>query len=132
MTKRSNVGLEKNAGDAVKAGPTIPDMSGLWYRFQQTANHALPQRFANLRCCISWHPLRQNPEHIFTIWKGGRGNGQLGNSKFICKCFEQHRNFRLGVVTLAESTKLGREKRRGGSWHQIIYRRRDVDGRQCR
>ena len=39
------------------------------YRFQQTANHALPQRFANLRC-ISWHPLRQDPEHIFTIWKG--------------------------------------------------------------
>ena len=39
-----------NAGHVVKAGLKIPDILGLWHRFQQTANHALPQRFANLRC----------------------------------------------------------------------------------
>lgn len=119
MTKRSNFGLEKNAGDTVKAGPKIPDMSGLWYRFQRAANHALPQRFANLGCCISLHPLRQNPEHIFTVWRGGRRNGQFGDSTVICKSLKQHRNFGFCVVSLAESTKLGREKRRLASYHQL-------------
>ena len=67
-----------NAGHVVKDGLKVPDMLGLWHRFQQTAKHALPQRFANLRCCINRHALRKYPGHNFPIWKYVRGKGQFG------------------------------------------------------